>query len=575
MNMRFRWAVLLVALLSPAWLFAQDDQELAPVTRTYAITNVNIIQGPGRKIDQGTVLIKDGLITAVGKGLAIPAEAIVIKADSMYVYAGFIDGLSRAGVVKPKEEQRERPKDPGNPTPERAGIMPQVEVRNALNYSDKSLEELRNLGFTTLQVVPYGNLFPGQAAIVLSGASSNDGLLLVNKTAMYSELTGAANVYPGSILGVMAVWRDVYRRAAQAKSYESLYASNRAGLERPTADKALEAFYPVIDQKMPMIIKTEKLLDATRAFTLKNDLGFTMMIADLKDGWPLINKIKSSGTKVFLSLDLPEEVKKDEKKDDKKKDDAKKEEPKKDEKKKEEKPKTPADLEKEALDKRKVEAIANYTAQASNFQKAGITFGFSSMTAKSKDIPANLRRMIAAGLSEDAALAALTTTPAAMLGLSDRMGTIDNGKMANLVITDKTYFNEKAKVRYVFVDGVMYKMDIKEVKKADPNAAKVTLDGSWTMVTQSPQGNTDSKLTFKKDGSGFSGTISGGRLPGPTDLKDVTLDGANLSFNYSITFGSNTMKVTVEAAIDGDSFKGTSSVGQFGTFTTEGTRDPK
>src|SRR5688572_29059358 len=77
-----------------------EEKELAPVSRTYAITNVNIIQAPGKKIDRGTIVLKDGLILSVGKtAAAIPPEAVVIKADSMYVYAGFIDGLSRTGVV--------------------------------------------------------------------------------------------------------------------------------------------------------------------------------------------------------------------------------------------------------------------------------------------------------------------------------------------------------------------------------------------------------------------------------------------------------------------------------------------
>src|SRR5258708_6424942 len=154
MIMRYRWITFLGVLLLPAGLYGQDDKELAPVTRTYAITNVNIIQGPGRKIDMGMVVIKNGLITAVGKGLAIPPEAIVVKADSMYVYAGFIDGLTRAGVSKPKEEAKDKIKDPGNPPPDRAGITPQVDVRSSLNPSDKALEELRGLGFTVAQVVP-------------------------------------------------------------------------------------------------------------------------------------------------------------------------------------------------------------------------------------------------------------------------------------------------------------------------------------------------------------------------------------------------------------------------------------
>src|SRR6188474_1836883 len=98
MNMLKR-AILAIALCGPISLFAQENNELAPVSRTIAITNVNIIQAPGRKIDMGTVVLKDGLIISVGKNVSIPADAIILKADSMYVYAGFIDGLSRAGVV--------------------------------------------------------------------------------------------------------------------------------------------------------------------------------------------------------------------------------------------------------------------------------------------------------------------------------------------------------------------------------------------------------------------------------------------------------------------------------------------
>jgi hypothetical protein len=555
--------VLACALLVPAVLFGQDEKDLAPVTRTYAITNVNIIQGPGRKIEMGTVVLKNGLITAVGKGVAVPPEAIVIKADSMYVYAGFIDGLSRAGVTKPKEESKDRPKDPGNPPPAIAGINPQVDVRSFLNPADKSVEDARSLGFTVAQVVPYGNLLPGQAAIVLLGGKTADDMVLSGKSALYSELSGANNVYPSTIIGVMAKWRDLYRNAQIAKSNESMYASNRTGFERPSADRILEAFYPVIDQKQSVLFKAEKILDVQRVFTLKSDLGFPLVLADVKEGWPMVNKIKSSGSKIFISLDLPEE-KKEEKKDDKKKDETK-ESP---------KTKTAADIEKEGLEKRKAEAIANYTTQASHFQKAGIPFGFSGMTAKTKDIPANLRRMIAAGLSEEAALAALTTTPALMLGLSDRMGTIDNGKMANLVISDKPYFNEKAKVRYVFVDGVIYKQEIKDTpKKTD--GAKVAPGGNWSYTTETPQGSGAGKLVIKEDSGSLSGTITNSMSNKESTLKNISLDGNTLTFAFDFDAGGNQMTIEVSVAIDGDSFEGTMSVASFGSFPIKGTRDPK
>ncbi|NJN42521.1 MAG: amidohydrolase family protein [Flammeovirgaceae bacterium] len=544
------------------WSQAQDEKELAPVTRTYAITNVNIVQAPGKKIDMGTVVIKNGIITGVGKGIPIPPEAVVIKADSMYVYAGFIDGLSRAGVPRPKEESSRGDRtnmDPGNPTPEAAGVTPNVDVRTLLKPDDKSVEELRNLGFTVAQVVPYGNLLPGQAAVISLGGGTADQMVIVKNSAFYSELSTARGVYPSTTMGVMAKWRDLYRNASLTKSYEAMYASNRSGLERPVADPILEAFYPVIDQKQTVLFKAEKVLDVHRVYTLKNDLGFPLMLADVKEGWPVISKIKAANTKVFLSLDLPEE-KKEEKKDDKKDD------------KKAEKPKTAADIEKEALEKRKAESIALYVGQASDFQKGGVAFGFSSLSAKAKEIQASIRRMIAAGLSEDAALAALTTTPASFLGLSDRMGTVENGKAANLVISDKSYFDEKAKVRYVFVDGVYYKMDVREAKKSD---GKVDIAGSWAYTAETPNGSNTGTMVIKGSAGNFSGTITSSMGNSTADLKSISLDGDNLTVTYDVTMGSNSFPIEFTVVVAGDSFEGSMTAGRFGSFPVTGTKNPK
>jgi imidazolonepropionase-like amidohydrolase len=567
----------------PAALLAQD--ELAPVTRTYAITNVNIIQAPGRKIDMGTVVMKDGLIVSVGKNVSIPPDAIVIKADSMYVYAGFIDGLSRVGVVKPKEEERrQRPKDPGNPKPEEAGITPQDDVRPSLNPSEKSIEELRSIGFTAAHVVPYGGMMPGNGSIILLGGKSSDEMVLVNKASFYSELTPSRGVYPGTVMGVMAKYRELYRQASLSRAYENTYASNRSGIQRPASDRVLEALFPVIDKRQAVLFKAERVIDAQRVLTLQSDLGFSLMLAELKEGWDITNKIKAANAKVFLSLDLPEDKDKKEesKKDDKKKDDSKKEEPKKEESKKEE-PKKDEELktatkeEKAALEKRKAEFMAKYVGQAATFQKAGIKFGFSTLSSKPANIQANLRRMIAAGLPEDAALASLTTTPAELLGLSDRLGSVDNGKIANLVISDKPYFNEKSKVRYVFVEGNMYKLEIKENKEAKKGdaTAKTVAEGEWTIITETPQGKQEGKISITKDGSVYSGTISGGQIASPVKLDNIMLDGNSLSYNFTLDVGGQAITVNVSVTIDGDAFKGTSTVAEYGSFPTEGKRNPK
>jgi imidazolonepropionase-like amidohydrolase len=562
-----KYAVITMLLPAIAWAQQgqqqqqQEDQVLAPVSRVYAITNVNIIQGPGRKIDMGTVLIRDGLITGAGKGLAIPPDAVVIKADSMYVYAGFIDGLSRTGVTKPAEGgTRERLPNPGNPPPDKAGITPQHDVRNSISTTDKTIEEARGVGFTAAQVVPYGVLLPGNAAIIQLNSKPADQMVLVSRSAFYSELSSNQGVYPGTILGIMAKWRELYRQAVQAHTYESMYATNKSGLERPATDRVLEAFYPVIDKKQEVLFKADRILDAHRILTLKSDLGFNVTIANVKEGWDVVNKIKAANAKVFLSLDLPDEIK--------------------DEKDKKDSNTGSADVQKEktALEQRRKDFLAKYDGQAAAFQKAGVKFGFAALDVKTANVQANLRRMIKAGLTEDQALAALTINAAELLGVSDRLGSIDNGKIANLTISDKPYFNEKAKVKYVFVDGQPFKIEIKEAKKEDANAkaAPVDIAGSWSVSADTPQGKNSSRVTFSKSGGNYTGTVSGDLMQAPATLKRIELDGNNLKYSYTFVMdGGEQLDVDVEAVLDGETFKGTATASPYGTFTVEAKKDPK
>lgn len=433
-------------------LYAQDVRILPAVTRTYAVTGVTVYQGPGRKIDNGTVLIKDGLIAAIGKDIRIPPEAVIVKGDSLYVYPGFIDGLSHIAVSKPKEEKpKERQKDPGNPPAEAAGITPNQDVRALLNPLDNSIDEWKAIGFTTTQTVPYGGMLPGSGAISFLAGSTVNNMVMVPNSSFYAELQPAERMYPNTIIGLMAKWRELYRQASLAKNYSNVYASNRSGLEAPGSDRILESFYPVIDKQIPVLFRAEKNLDIQRVLTLKSDLGFNLMLANVKEGWDLIPQIKAAGSRIFLSLELPEEKSEKDKKDK--------------EKKKDDQAIVPDSVELKRLEKRLEDSKALYVAQASAFSKASVSFGFSTLTVKPKDVQGNLRRMIKAGLTEDAALAALTINAAQALGVSDRLGSLDPGKIANLVISHKPYFEEKSKVKFVFIDGALYKIDTPKPEK--------------------------------------------------------------------------------------------------------------
>ncbi|WP_185152754.1 amidohydrolase family protein [Fulvivirga aurantia] len=545
----------------PFSIYGQDDK-VAEVTSTYAITNVNIIQAPGRKIDLGTVLIEDGIIKAVGKSVTIPASAKVIKADSMYLYAGFIDGLSQVAVEKPKDKEREDVKDPGNPPNELAGIQPERNVRDFLKADDKSVDDWRKMGFTAAHVVPDGRMLPGSDGPILLTGTNPDEMIYSNQVSLFSQLRGAPGVYPNTVIGVMAKYRDLYRNAENAKSYKQRYDQDGVGMERPNSDRILEAFYPVIDKSIPVAFKAESVLDVQRVLTLKNDLGFNLILGEVKQGWDITDKIKAANAKVFLSLDLPEW---EEKKDTVANDSVKAE------------PKTlsGAEKEQERLEKRKEEMIMKYYEQPALFRDQGITFGFSTLEAKSGDIKSNINKLVEKGLNEDVALAALTTSPAQLLGLSKTMGTIDQGKLANLFISDKPYFEKESNVKMVFVDGKLYEYENKPKKKKNGDEEDVDPKGDWTYSTETPQGNGSGTVKFEGGPGNYSGQLTSSFSSDTNTLSDITVDGSQVSFSFTIAVGGDALNVSVSITVDGDTFEGTMTAGSYGSFPIEGERTPK
>ncbi|UII20677.1 amidohydrolase family protein [Fulvivirga ligni] len=566
MNLKRRGLFILLFLITSLATYAQD-LDLKPVTSTYVIKNVNIIQAPGRKIDMGAIVIKDGIITSVGKNVSVPADAMVIEADSMYVYAGFIEGVSHTGIPQPKEEGRGRGrnsdvKDPGNPPNDVAGIEPEKSVADLLSTSEKSIADMRELGFTAAHVVPYGRMLPGQGSVILLSGESADAMLYKKEISLFSQLDGAPGVYPSTVMAVMAKYRELYRQAKESKSYSTLYAKDPAGMTRPSADRVLEAFYPVIDKQVPVAFKAEDVLDIERVLKLKNDLGFNLILTEVKQGWDLTNKIKASQAKVFLSLDLPEL--KEEKADSVQSDST--------EVKVEEK--TAEDIEREQLEERKKQMILNYYKQPALFTQQDIQFGFSTLEVKSKDVKSTLLKLIENGFTEDQALAALTTTPASILGVSSSMGTVDNGKLANLVISDKPYFDKESNVRYVFVDGSMYEYKAKEKKKG--KGGKTTdLKGKWSYSTETPQGKVTGVITITGEPGAYSGSITNSTTGESTDITDVSVDGNTLSFAFTVDTGGETLPITFSVQIDGDTFEGSMTAGSYGSFPVEGERVPE
>lgn len=545
---------LLVLGLLPLLLQAQDDREIAPVTSTIVLKNATIIPQPGQTIENGQILIKNGLIEAVGKSVTVPANAKVIDADSLYVYPGFIEGLSRTGVPRPKEqEERREIKDPGNPPNDAAGIQPERSVIDLLKADDSSIESMRKLGFTAAHVVPYGNMLPGQGAVILLGGDKPQEMVLAARTSLLSQLDGARRMYPATGMAVMSKFRELYKQAQQAQQHEQNYKSKPRGMNRPAYNGVLEAFYPVLNKEQPVFFVAEGVKDVYRVLALQEELDFPLVLAEVKQGFFMTEDLKSKGFPLLLSLDLPEAK------------EAKKEAG---DKQKEEKPSP----EQEALKKRREEAIAKHQSQAATLDKAGLTFGFSTLEVKSGDVKDNLLKIIEKGLSEDKALAALTTVPAEMLGMSDMLGTVEKGKIANLVVTDKPYFTKEANVRYVFVDGQAYEYEAKKSKKKSDDDAVVSADGEWSYTIDIPGQVMNGTFKIKSTEGQLSGTITSSQNDEAGELQDIVLNGNKLSFSFPYDAQGQAMKVTYEVIIDGDEFEGSVTAGSFGTFDVEGER---
>ncbi len=528
------------------------SQDLPVVTGKYYFKDAFVVDRAGGAPTISSVLVVDGIIHAVGKTTPIPYDAKLIDSDSLYIYPGFIAAFSQAGVDMPKEDPSVRPSSVGKPENEIAGIVPERSLASLYKADHGSIASQREQGFTIAHIVPDGNMLPGMGSIVALDGNSFSNATMAKDVSQFLQLKGSGRMFPSTIIAVMTKWREMYRQAELDMAHQKAYALNPIGKQHPKSEPAIEALFPVVRKEKSVYFLASDELSVHRALALQKEMGFKMILAEAKSIKGAEKKLMASQSPILVSLDLPATMKEEDGKDEK------------------------ADETLKKLQKRKAEAIKDAEGFASQLAGNSIPFAFSLKNVKPKDILPNIRRMINAGLSEQAALAALTVNAARILNIEKQAGSIEKGKTANLVVSTAPIFDDKAKIKMVVVNGKIFEYDVKEKKKSETNGPAADIAGEWKYSIDVPGMTPTGSIIVTKVDDKYKLSITSDMTQGDAvETSDVTLDGNDLSFSWNINAGGMNASLSADVTVDGDSFSGTVDVGEFGSFPIKGSRTPQ
>jgi Amidohydrolase family len=439
MKIRWNWQhVLLAGVISLAigvlsWVRAARGEGGEP--RYFAITNARIVPVSGPAIENGSVVIAKGLIQAVGTSVTIPPEAWVIDGKGLTVYPGLIDAGTDLGLPKPPAPAGgSRGSGGGLPRGEvvlgpegRPGTSPWRVAADELKIDDKRVQEWRNAGFTTALTTPDGGIFPGQGTIIdLGGERAGDFVVKPAATLQVSFTpVGGFFGFPDSLMGTIAYVRQVFDDTSWYRQAEPVYEANITKFERIPYDRTERVIADAQARNELLLLPANTSVQILRALRLSGDWKFPGVIYGGQQGYAVANAVAARKIPVLVNLKWPELAK-------------------------------DADPEAEQT-LRDLRFRDRAPSTPSALAKAGAKFAFySDGLTGPKDIFKSVKRATDAGLTQEMALRAFTLDAAEILGAGDRMGSIQSGKIANLVVTDGDIFNEKTKVKHMFVDGRWY-----------------------------------------------------------------------------------------------------------------------
>src|SRR3984957_7980401 len=417
--------------------------------RYFAVTHARIVPVSSATIDDGTVVVAKGLIQALGANVTIPPEAWVIDGKGLTVYPGLIDAGTTVGLGEDADATKGNPAPPVLGPEGRPGTSPWRLAADEVKTDDKRVETWRSAGFTTTLTVPEGGILPGQAAVLdLAGNRPGDYVVRVNATVPVSfKPVGGFFGFPDSLMGTIAYVRQIHDDTLWYSQAEPAYEANPTKSERPAYDRTEVTLSEAGKRNEIVMLPANNSQQLLRALRLADEWKIRAVLYGGQQGYEVADVLAAKKMPVLVNLKWPERAK---------------------------------DADPDAdqtLRELRFRDRAPGTPAA--LVKAGVKFGFySDGLATPKDIMKAVKRATDAGLTSDAALRAFTVDSAEILDLGDRLGGIAPGKIANLVVTDGDIFNEKSKVKHVFVDGRWFQIHEEEKPPEKPGDKKPSTEGT-------------------------------------------------------------------------------------------------
>jgi imidazolonepropionase-like amidohydrolase len=456
--------ILTLAAIRPAT--AERSDSLRPTV--FAIKDARVVAAPGQELPRATVVIRDGIIEAVGPDVPAPADALVMDGKGLTVYPGFLDALShwgfdaalrRSEVGAPAAEDFASEALAATKADNRKGITPEFQVSTALKSDDEQADNWRRLGFTAHLIAPEGGMIVGQSALVsLSARPAREAVLRSPVAQHLAFRPTGGNDYPRVLMGVIAHCRQTLLDAGHYQRMHKVYEdAGRVG-PRPPLDPALAELGLALEGKQPVVFEADARDDIHRSLDFAGEFKLRPILFGGRAAWKAAERLKEQKVPVVLRLDFSDN------------------------------PMSVgrrrggpglrpgrgrgagAGTEPETNLPRRVQVdrerqMKEEQRNAAALHREGIRFAFST-AGQTGDKPwekfqENLRKVIAAGLPPEAALRALTIDAAHILGVEKQLGTIAPRKAAHLVVMDGAFHEPATQVRYVFADGVRFEYETK------------------------------------------------------------------------------------------------------------------